>query len=99
MVTFVKIHRINEFSIDSPSLVDRAEDLMIFAEFLAKANEQLYKEVIGFLARSFKFFKIIRIGKFKGNAKLRQKNPIDTRRFIKKNVLPSEFFQSRARSN
>jgi hypothetical protein len=59
---------------------------------LAKANEQLYKE-IGFL-EVVQIFKIY-LAKFKGNAKLRQENPIDTRRFYrKKNVLPSEFFQS-----
>ena len=42
-------HRINEFSIHSPSLVERDIDLMVFADFfLEKANEELNKAVIGF---------------------------------------------------
>ena len=42
-------HRINEFSIQSPSLKDRDEDLMVFADyFLEKANQQLHKDVVGF---------------------------------------------------
>ena len=37
-------HRINEFSIHSPSLAEREEDLILFAEFfLEKANEQFHK--------------------------------------------------------
>lgn len=42
-------HRLNEFSIKVPSLKDRNEDLMIFANyFLELANEELEKEVSGF---------------------------------------------------
>lgn len=42
-------HRINEFSIHSPSLRERNEDLMVFADFfLEKANERLHKSVVGF---------------------------------------------------
>ncbi|GLB48431.1 sigma-54-dependent transcriptional regulator [Neptunitalea lumnitzerae] len=42
-------HRLNEFSVKVPSLIDRMEDLMIFAEhFLAIANKKLGKQVIGF---------------------------------------------------
>ena len=42
-------HRLNEFSIHIPSLEDRLEDLMMFAEnFLQKANKSLNKEVEGF---------------------------------------------------
>jgi two-component system response regulator HydG len=42
-------HRINEFSIHSPSLKERDADLMIFADFfLEKANSQLNKQIIGF---------------------------------------------------
>lgn len=42
-------HRLNEFSIEIPSLEDRFEDLMLFAEnFLAKANASLDKKVQGF---------------------------------------------------
>ena len=42
-------HRLNEFSIRVPSLKDRAEDLMIFANFfLELANVELEKEITGF---------------------------------------------------
>ncbi|WP_276168255.1 sigma-54-dependent transcriptional regulator [Zobellia alginiliquefaciens] len=42
-------HRLNEFSIQIPSLEDRFEDLMLFAEnFLNKANASLDKNVDGF---------------------------------------------------
>ncbi len=42
-------HRLNEFSITTPSLKDRPEDLIIFAShFLEKANEELDKNVIDF---------------------------------------------------
>ncbi len=42
-------HRLNEFSITIPSLQERFEDLVLFAEhFLAKANENLHKKVAGF---------------------------------------------------
>jgi two-component system response regulator HydG len=42
-------HRINEFSVEIPSLEDRFEDLPLFADFfLRKANRSLGKEVEGF---------------------------------------------------
>ena len=42
-------HRLNEFSIHIPSLEERFEDLMLFAEcFLEKANANLNKNVHGF---------------------------------------------------
>ncbi|GAA0871957.1 sigma-54 dependent transcriptional regulator [Gangjinia marincola] len=42
-------HRLNEFFIKVPRLAERKEDLLIFADhFLAKANAELNKEVIGF---------------------------------------------------
>ncbi len=42
-------HRLNEFSIQIPSLDDRSEDLILFAEnFLQKANSSLNKAVDGF---------------------------------------------------
>jgi hypothetical protein len=57
--------------------------------FLAKANEQLYKE-IGFL-EVVQIFQIY-LAKFKGNAKLRQENPIDTRRFYRKKCFTLRVF-------
>lgn len=42
-------HRLNEFSIKVPSLKDRNDDLIVYADFfLEKANEQLNKSVAGF---------------------------------------------------
>lgn len=42
-------HRINEFSIEIPSLADRHEDLILFAEyFLQMANAHLNKQILGF---------------------------------------------------
>ncbi|MCL4116116.1 UNVERIFIED_CONTAM: hypothetical protein GTU68_047797 [Idotea baltica] len=42
-------HRLNEFSIQIPSLEERFEDLMLFADrFLGEANENLNKNVHGF---------------------------------------------------
>lgn len=42
-------HRLNEFSIQIPSLEERFEDLILFAEnFLRKANTALDKNVVGF---------------------------------------------------
>ena len=41
-------HRLNEFSIDIPSLAQRKEDLFLYTEyFLAQANEALQKNVVG----------------------------------------------------
>lgn len=42
-------HRLNEFSVNVPSLEERSEDLMLFANaFLFQANESLHKNVGGF---------------------------------------------------
>ncbi len=42
-------HRLNEFSIEIPSLQERGEDLLIFANyFLDRANEELGKNVLSF---------------------------------------------------
>ncbi|MBX9888084.1 MAG: sigma-54 dependent transcriptional regulator [Flavobacteriaceae bacterium] len=89
-------HRINEFSIDSPSLSDRAEDLIIFAEFfLAKANEQLCKEVIGFSSEVVQIFLNY---SWPGNLRemqncIKRATLLTQGDFIEKHVLPSEFFQ------
>ena len=89
-------HRINEFSIDSPALSDRAEDLMIFAEFfLAKANQQLYKEVTGF---SNEVVQIFQNYSWPGNLRemqncVKRATLLTQGDFIERNVLPSEFFQ------
>jgi len=50
-------HRLNEFSILSPSLKDRADDIILFAEFfLDKVNVQLNKNVIGFAPEVIQLF-------------------------------------------
>jgi len=89
-------HRINEFSIQSPSLIDRNEDLMIFADFfLEKANKQLNKNIIGFSADVITVFE-----KYRWPGNLRELQNIIKRAtllsqgdFIEKKVLPSEIFQ------
>jgi two-component system, NtrC family, response regulator HydG len=50
-------HRFNEFSIDLPSLRERHEDIMIFAEFFLKnANSELNKGIKGFVPEVEKIF-------------------------------------------
>jgi len=50
-------HRLNEFSITSPSLKDRTDDIILFAEyFLDKVNTQLNKNVIGFAPEVIQLF-------------------------------------------
>ncbi len=42
-------HRLNEFSIEVPSLRERKEDILLFANyFLERANKELHKEVLDF---------------------------------------------------
>ncbi|MDT0646910.1 sigma-54 dependent transcriptional regulator [Zunongwangia sp. F260] len=51
-------HRLNEFSIQVPSLKERTDDLMIFAEhFLDEANAELEKNVLGFSDKAVDAFK------------------------------------------
>ncbi|REG93024.1 sigma-54-dependent transcriptional regulator [Flavobacterium aquicola] len=97
-------HRINEFSILSPSLTDRGEDLMIFADyFLEKANHQLNKEVIGFSPEVIAIFQ-----KYNWPGNLRElqncvkRATLLTRSdYIESDVLPAEFFhvQKQQQSN
>lgn len=50
-------HRLNEFSIEIPSLADRYEDLILFADyFLQRANEILHKNVLGFTDEVLEIF-------------------------------------------
>ncbi len=51
-------HRLNEFSIHIPSLEERHEDLMLFAEnFLSKSNASLNKDVLGFSKEVWEAFR------------------------------------------
>ena len=50
-------HRFNEFSIDLPSLRERTDDIMQFAEFFLKnANSELNKDIKGFVPEVEKIF-------------------------------------------
>lgn len=89
-------HRINEFSIHSPSLVDRKEDLMIFSDFfLEKANQELNKEVIGFSPEVVSIFQNYR---WPGNLRelqnsIKRATLLSQGDFLEKAALPVEFFQ------
>ena len=48
-------HRINEFTLRMPSLKERPEDILLFANFLLdQANKELGKDLIGFDAKASK---------------------------------------------
>jgi len=89
-------HRINEFSIQSPSLKDRDEDLMVFADyFLEKANQQLNKDIIGFSPEVVTIFQNY---SWPGNLRelqncVKRATLLTQGDFIKSDVLPVEFFQ------
>jgi two-component system response regulator HydG len=90
-------HRINEFSIHSPSLVDREEDLMVFSDFfLRKANQELEKEVIGFSPEVVAIFQNY---SWPGNLRelqnsIKRATLLSQGDFIEKTALPVEFFQN-----
>ena len=90
-------HRINEFSIHSPSLVEREEDLMLFSDFfLEKSNQELNKDVIGFSAEVMKIFQNYR---WPGNLRelqncIKRATLLTQGDFVEKSALPAEFFQS-----
>lgn len=89
-------HRINEFSIQSPSLKDRDEDLMVFADyFLEKANQQLNKDIIGFSPEVVSIFQNYN---WPGNLRelqncVKRATLLSQGDFIESEVLPAEFFQ------
>ena len=89
-------HRINEFSILSPSLKDRAEDLMVFADyFLEKANQQLNKDIIGFSPEVVTIFQSYN---WPGNLRelqncVKRATLLTRGNYIESEVLPAEFFQ------
>lgn len=89
-------HRINEFSILSPSLKDREEDLMVFADyFLEKANQQLNKEIIGFSPEVVAIFQNYN---WPGNLRelqncVKRATLLSRGDYIESEVLPAEFFQ------
>ena len=88
-------HRINEFSITSPSLKERKEDILIFADFfLDKANRQLNRDVIGF---SDEVIQIFQNYSWPGNLRemqnvVKRSTLLTSGEFIERDVLPSELF-------
>ena len=95
-------HRINEFSIHSPSLVERNEDLMLFSDFfLEKSNEELNKNVIGFSPEVITIFQNYR---WPGNLRelqncIKRATLLTKGDFVEKEVLPAEFFQNQENLN
>ena len=95
-------HRINEFSIDSPSLKDRKQDLLIFADyFLQKANAQLDREVIGF---SDQVIQIFYNYSWPGNLRelqnvVKRATLLTTSSMIEQQVLPSELLGITEKNN
>lgn len=92
-------HRINEFTIASPSLTERKEDLLIFAEFfLEKANLQLNREVIGFTDEVIQIFQNY---SWPGNLRemqnvIKRSTLLTSGNLIERGVLPSELFLTNA---
>ncbi|MCL6460898.1 two-component system, NtrC family, response regulator HydG [Flavobacterium micromati] len=89
-------HRINEFSIHSPSLVERNEDLMLFSDFfLEKSNQELNKNVIGF---SDDVMTIFQNYNWPGNLRelqncIKRATLLTKGDFVERDSLPAEFFQ------
>ncbi|GGW46591.1 sigma-54-dependent transcriptional regulator [Arenibacter certesii] len=91
-------HRINEFSIETPSLEDRYEDLMLFANyFLKKANTSLDKQVQGFSQDVVAIF-----GKYHWPGNLRELQNVIKRAVllttgdvVEKEALPKEVYKTK----
>lgn len=94
-------HRINEFSVEIPSLEDRFEDLPLFADFfLRKANHSLGKKVEGFSEDVEKIFK-----QYHWPGNLRELQNVIKRAvlltngdFVEKEALPKEVYKSKVNS-
>ena len=89
-------HRLNEFSIIVPTLHERKQDLLMYAEyFLEKANEQLNKNVIGFSPEVIRIFQNY---SWPGNLRelqniIRRGTLLTQGKLIEKEVIPREFFE------
>lgn len=90
-------HRINEFSIQSPSLTERDGDLMVFADFfLVKANQQLNKNIIGFSPEVITVFENY---SWPGNLRelqniIKRATLLSQGDFIEKKALPQEILKT-----
>ena len=86
-------HRLNEFFIKVPSLQERRDDLILYADFfLENANEQLNKSIIGFSAEVLKIFQTYA---WPGNLRelsnvIKRATLLTTGDVIQKEVLPVE---------
>lgn len=89
-------HRLNEFSIIVPTLHQRKQDLLMYAEyFLDKSNEQLNKNVIGFSPEVIRIFQNYA---WPGNLRelqniIRRGTLLSQGKLIEKEVIPREFFE------
>jgi len=91
-------HRINEFSVEIPSLEDRFEDMPLFADFfLRKANLSLGKKVGGFSEEVEDIFK-----QYHWPGNLRELQNVIKRAvlltngdFVEKEALPKEVYKSK----
>ena len=89
-------HRLNEFSIIVPTLHERKQDLLMYAEyFLEKANEQLNKNVIGFSPEVIRIFQNY---SWPGNLRelqniIRRGTLLTQGKLMEKEVIPREFFE------
>lgn len=89
-------HRINEFSIESPALRNRGEDILLFADFfLEKANKQLNRNVIGFSSDVIQLFQSY---SWPGNLRemqncIKRATLLTKGDFIEKAVLPNDLFE------
>ncbi|HLT50435.1 MAG TPA: sigma-54 dependent transcriptional regulator [Arenibacter sp.] len=91
-------HRINEFSIEIPSLEDRYEDLPLFADyFLRKANHSLGKNILGFSEEVIAAF-----GRYHWPGNLRELQNVikravllSTGDLVEKESLPKEVYKTK----
>ncbi|MGG6229266.1 sigma-54-dependent transcriptional regulator [Tenacibaculum sp. SDUM215027] len=86
-------HRLNEFSIKVPSLKDRKDDLILYADFfLEKANKQLKKSIAGFSQEVVALFQQYN---WPGNLRelsnvIKRATLLSQTEIIEKEVLPEE---------
>ena len=91
-------HRINEFSVEIPSLSERLEDLPLFADyFLKKANSSLGKEVVGFSKDVQEIFKQYH---WPGNLRelqniIKRAVLLTTGQYVEKEALPKEVYKTK----
>ncbi|WP_299665045.1 sigma-54 dependent transcriptional regulator [uncultured Polaribacter sp.] len=90
-------HRLNEFSIKVPSLKDRNDDLILYADFfLHKANKELNKSIVGFSKEVIAFFQSYH---WPGNLRelsnfIKRATLLSQTEIIDKSVLPEELVHS-----